>query len=102
MRSRFPVVPREDVKGVARNSSNLSCASVAASVMWPPTELFLVVVTINPASANKAKERMKRAINVSIRVKPPDFTMAFMDVSRLYVNRLRIVKAKAIPIDFSG
>jgi uncharacterized membrane protein len=43
---------------------------VAASVIWLPKELFFVVVTIKPASANSEKDRMIRATRTSINVKP--------------------------------
>jgi hypothetical protein len=45
--------------------------------MWLPKALFLVVVTIKPARANKEKERMTRATNTSINVKPLDLMSGF-------------------------
>jgi hypothetical protein len=43
---------------------------VAASVKWPPIELFLVVVTIKPAKANKDMDKMTKDIKTSINVNP--------------------------------
>jgi hypothetical protein len=45
--------------------------------MCPPKELFLVVVTINPARANRQMARMNRAITTSIREKPFDLFNTF-------------------------
>jgi aminopeptidase C len=50
---------------------------VAASVIWLPKELFLVVVTIKPASASSEKDRIIRATKTSMRVKPFDFVKDF-------------------------
>jgi hypothetical protein len=50
---------------------------VEASVICPPKELFLVVVTINPARANSAMARMSRAIITSTREKPFDLIITF-------------------------
>ena len=55
------------------NVSKAPCANVEASVTWDPNELFLVVVTIKPASANRAIASMTRAIKVSMSVKPSNF-----------------------------
>jgi hypothetical protein len=62
---------------VALNSSNLSWAKVAASVIVVPYALFFVVVTIKPARANKEKERMIMATNTSSNVNPFDLTSSF-------------------------
>jgi hypothetical protein len=45
--------------------------------MWPAKELFLVVVTINPARAKRDMARMSRAIRTSTREKPFDFFSTF-------------------------
>jgi hypothetical protein len=62
---------------VAFNSSNLSWANVAASVIRPPKELFLVVCTIKPAKAKKVTDKMTKAIRISINEKPFDFMELF-------------------------
>jgi hypothetical protein len=45
--------------------------------MCPPKELFLVVVTINPARAKRDTARMSRAIRTSTREKPLDLFNTF-------------------------
>jgi hypothetical protein len=45
--------------------------------MCPPKELFLVVVTINPARAKRDTARMSKATRTSNRVKPLDLFNAF-------------------------
>jgi hypothetical protein len=57
----------------ALNLSNLSWANVAASVMWPPKEVFCDVVPIKAAKANKEMDKMTMAIKISINVKPDGF-----------------------------
>ena len=85
----------------ALNSSNLSWAKVAASVMWPPKELFFVVVTMRPARANKEKERMTMATNTSINVNPLDLNNGFNSKSPF--RRIFTLKvAKPIPRGFTG
>lgn len=66
----FPVAM--PVHGDTVSCSNLSWANVEASVMCPPKELFLVVVAINPARANRAMAKMNNAIITSIIEKPLD------------------------------
>jgi hypothetical protein len=63
---------------VALNSSNLSWANVAASVIWPPKELFFVDWTIKPAKAKKVTDKMTKAIRISINEKPFDFMKLFI------------------------
>jgi hypothetical protein len=46
--------------------------------MWPPNELFLVVVTIKPARASRDIARMNRAITTSISEKPFDLMDVFI------------------------
>jgi hypothetical protein len=43
---------------------------VAASVMLLPKELFLVVATIRPARANRAIDKMNKAIRASMSENP--------------------------------
>ena len=45
---------------------------VAASVIRPPKELFFVVVTISPARANRAIDKMTKETKISIKVNPFD------------------------------
>jgi len=59
--------------GVDLNSSNLSWANVAASVIRPPKELFLVVWIIKPANPKEAMDNMIKAIKTSISEKPINF-----------------------------
>src|SRR5512139_1797598 len=61
------------------NSSNLSWAYVAASVIRPPKELFLVVWIIKPANPKKAMDKMTKAIKISISEKPFDFIDLIID-----------------------
>jgi hypothetical protein len=55
----------------------MSWANVEASVMCPPKELFLVVVTINPARAKREMARMSRAIRTSTIENPLDLLNTF-------------------------
>ena len=66
-------------KGDNLNRSSASCATVAASVMWPPAELFLVVVAIKPAKDSSAIDKMTKATSTSIKVNPFDFLKRFKD-----------------------
>ena len=64
-------------RGDTLNRSSVSWANVAASVKWPPEALFLVVVTIKPARANNAIDKMTKATSISIKVKPFVFLKGF-------------------------
>jgi hypothetical protein len=69
--------------------------------MWPPKELFFVVVTMRPARANKEKERMTMATNTSINVNPLDLNNGFNSKSPF--RRIFTLKvAKPIPRGFTG
>jgi hypothetical protein len=83
---------------VVRNSSNLSWLNVAASVICPPAELFLVVVTMSPARAKRAKERMHKATTISIRVKPSALAMIFINLHPSSKDILYFRKNCARPI----
>ena len=63
--------------GIALNSSNLSWASVAASVNRPPAAVFLVLVVIKPAKASNETAKMTKEMSTSISVKPFDFKEFF-------------------------
>ena len=84
---------------IALNSSNLSWAKVAASVMLLPKELFFVVVTIKPARANKEKERMTRATNTSINENPLGLNNGFNRKSP-FLRIFTLKVAKPIPKRF--
>jgi hypothetical protein len=72
----FPVTT--PAHGDTLSCSNLSWANVEASVMWPPKELFLVVVIISPARAKRDMARMSRAIRTSTIEKPFDLIDNFI------------------------
>jgi hypothetical protein len=84
-------------QGVTLNSSNLSWANVAASVIWFPNELFFVVVTINPAKANNEIAKITKAISTSIKEKPFDFAESLKMLPPEMV--LKWYYANPIPID---
>ena len=86
-------------QAVALNSSSLSWAKVAASVTFPPNALFLVVVTMRPASANKETDRMTRVISTSNNVKPFDWVDGFKVSLQ---NDLPLEIAKPVPRSLEG